>query len=181
MEYMLEDFGIENLDELVVISPDAGGVARAKRFQGGLIRRGFSGVSLAMIIKQRAKAGVVAKMDLIGNVEGRDCIIVDDMIDSAGTLCKAAEELKGFGAKKVYAFATHGVFTGEAAERIKNSVLEKVIVTNTIPLDPSFKEIVPSSKFEHISIGTFIAETIRRIYLKESVSMMYGDENYRST
>jgi ribose-phosphate pyrophosphokinase len=179
MEYMIEDFNIDNLDELVVVSPDAGGVGRAKRFQGSLHKRGFPGVSLAMIIKQRVSAGVIARMDLIGNVEGKDCIIVDDMIDSAGTLCKAAGELKGFGAKKVYAFATHGVFTGKAADRIKDSVLEKVIVTNTVPLSDHFRDTVPAEKYEVISIGTFIAETIRRIYLKESVGMMYGDENYR--
>ena len=166
MEYMLEDMEIENLDDLVVVSPDAGGVGRAKRFQGHLLRRGFSGVNLAVIVKQRSQPGVVARMDLIGSVEGKDCIIVDDMIDSAGTLCKAAQELKDFGAKKVYAFATHGVFTGKAPERIKNSALEKVIVTNTIPLSKEFKEIVPKEKYEHLSIGTFIAETIRRIYLK---------------
>lgn len=179
MEYMLEDFDIENLDDLVVVSPDAGGVGRAKRFQESLISRGFPGVSLAMIIKQRAKAGVVSKMDLVGSVEGKDCIIIDDMIDTAGTLCKAAEELKEMGAKRVYAFATHGVFSEPAPERIKSSVLEKVIVTNTIPLSENFIKTVPKEKYAHLSIGTFIAETMRRIYLKESVSSMYGRDNYR--
>lgn len=179
LEYMLEDFDIENLDELVVVSPDAGGVGRAKRFQESLINRGFPGVGLAMIIKQRAKAGVVSKMDLVGSVDGKDCIIVDDMIDTAGTLCKAAGELKEMGANKVYAFATHGVFSGPAPERLKDSVLEKVIVTNTIPLSDEFIQTVPKNKYEHLSIGTFIAETMRRIYLKESVSSMYGRDNYR--
>jgi ribose-phosphate pyrophosphokinase len=135
---------------------------------------------LAMIIKQRAGAGKIAKMDLVGSVEGKDCIIVDDMIDTAGTLCKAAEELKGFGAKKVYAFATHGVFTNPAPERIKNSALEKVLITNTIPLSEEFIKTVPKDKYVQLSIGTFIAEVIRRIYLKESVSGMYGPLNYRS-
>ena len=147
MEYMLEDFGIENLDDFVVVSPDAGGVGRAKRFQGSLLRRGFSGVSLAMIIKQRSKPGEIARMDLIGSVKGKDAIIVDDMIDSAGTLCKAAQELKDFGAKKVYAFATHGIFTGKAPERIRDSALEKVIITNTIPLSKHFIETVPKGIF----------------------------------
>lgn len=179
LEYMLEDFAFENLDELVIVSPDAGGVGRAKKFQEHLIRRGFPNVALAMIIKQRAGAGKIAKMDLVGSVDGKDCIIVDDMIDTAGTLCKAAEELKEMGAKKVYAFATHGVFTNPAPERIRDSVLEKVLVTNTIPLSDDFINTVPKEKYVHLSIGTFIAETIRRIYLKESVSMMYGPANYR--
>ena len=147
MEHMVENLeGISNLDELVVVSPDSGGVDRAKRFQGNLIKRGFPGVSLAMIIKQRSRPGVVAQMDLIGSVDGKDCIIVDDMIDSAGTLCKAAEELKQFGAKNVYAFATHGVFTGKAPERIRDSSLEKVIVTNTIPLSQHFIDTVPEGE-----------------------------------
>jgi ribose-phosphate pyrophosphokinase len=179
MEYMLEDFNIENLDDLVVVSPDAGGVGRAKKFQEFLIARGFPGVSLAMIIKQRAGAGKISKMDLVGSVEGKDCIIIDDMIDTAGTLCKAAAELKDFGAKKVYAFATHGVFTNPAPQRIRDSVLEKVLITNTVPLSQDFIDMVPQEMYVQLSIGTFIAEVIRRIYLKESVSGMYGPLNYR--
>jgi len=86
MEHMIEDLDIENLDELVVVSPDAGGVGRAKKFQEGLIGRGFPNVALAMIIKQRGGAGIIARMDLVGEVKDKDCIIVDDMIDTAGTL-----------------------------------------------------------------------------------------------
>ena len=106
-------------------------------------------------------------------------LIVDDMIDTAGTLCKAATELKEMGARRVYAFATHGVFSGPAPTNIKNSELEKILITNTIPLSQEFINTVPKDKYAHISMGTFIAETIRRIYHRESVSGMFEKGNYR--
>ena len=172
VEHILED-PIVNLDEFVVVSPDVGGVRRAKTFQESFLRRGFDKVSLAMIIKQRSGPGKIAQMDLIGNVENKDCVIIDDLIDTAGTLCKAAKVLKEKGAKNVYAFATHGVFSGPAPTNIKDSVLQKLLVTNTIPLSQEFIETVPKEKYEHLSISTLVAETIRRIYLKESVSSMF--------
>jgi len=118
-----------------VISPDAGGVYRAKQFREGLASMGLD-AGLAMIIKQRAQDTSITAMDMVGEVNGCDCIMVDDMIDTAGTLTKAASELKTFGAKRVFAFATHGLFSGPAYERIGASCLEKVIVTDTIPLAP---------------------------------------------
>ena len=101
------------------------------------------------------------------------------MIDTAGTLWKAAAELKAMGARKVYAFATHGVFSGPAPSNIKESVLDRVLITNTIPLSQEFIDTVPKEKYSHISMGTFIAETIRRIYHRESVSGMFEKGNYR--
>lgn len=122
-----------------------------------------------MIVKQRIKANEISKMELVGNVQGCDCIIIDDMIDTAGTLCKAAEILHQNGAQKIYAFATHGVFSGNAIENINNSRLDGVVVTNTIPLDKS-KE---SPKITTLSVGILIAEAIRRIQNNESLSQIF--------
>lgn len=126
-------------------------------------------INLTMIIKQRIKANEISKMELVGNVSGLDCIIIDDMIDTAGTLCMAAEMLKQHGARKIYAFATHGVFSGNAIDKINKSKLEGVYVTNTIPLDDSKK----SPKIKQLSVGIIIAEAIRRIENKESVSEIF--------
>lgn len=172
LEHMIKSLNIEDLDKLVVVSPDAGGVARARNFQESLINRGFE-VEFAMIAKQRAGAGKIAKMDIIGDIHDKNCIILDDMIDTAGTLCKAADILKANGAKRVYAFATHGVFSNPAAERIRDSALDKVLVTNTIPLSDAFIATVPKDKYEHLSVGTLIAEVIRRCYNNESVSQLF--------
>ena len=146
-------------ENTVVVSPDAGGVARAKKFRDGMKKRGVD-ASLAMIIKQRARANAIERMDLVGSVDGCDVIIVDDMIDTAGTLVKAAAELKKFGAKRVFAFATHGLFNGRAIELIKGSVLERVVVCDTIPL-PAEKQI---DKILVLSVSNLLAESIRYIY-----------------
>jgi ribose-phosphate pyrophosphokinase len=106
----------------------------AKQFREALSKKHEVDCGLAMIIKQRAKANEIEKMDLVGSVEGCDAIIVDDMVDTAGTLCKAAEILKGFGARRVFAFCSHGVLSGPAATRIANSVLTELVVLDTIPL-----------------------------------------------
>jgi ribose-phosphate pyrophosphokinase len=122
-----------------------------------------------MIVKQRIKANEVSKMELVGNVQGCDCIIIDDMIDTAGTLCMAAEILHQNGARKIFAFATHGVFSGKAIDNINKSKLDGVVVTNTIPLDKA-KE---SPKITTLSVGILIAEAIRRIHNNESLSEVF--------
>jgi len=127
----LSYFQSKKLRKVVVVSPDAGGVARAKTFLEGLASMGVA-VSLAVIIKQRPAAGEVGTMNLVGSVDGCDCIIVDDMIDTAGTLCKAADELREFGANRIFAFATHGLFNGSAGTKIQACALEEVVVANTV-------------------------------------------------
>jgi len=169
VEYILNSKMIEDFNNLVIVSPDAGGVYRAKSFAESLINKTNANIGLTMIIKQRVRANEVAKMELVGNVKDCDCIIIDDMIDTAGTLCLAAEELKKNGAKKVYAFATHGLFSGKAIRNIEQSSLEKVVVTNTIP----FKDKENSSKIIHLSVGVLIAEAIRRIHHNESLSEIF--------
>jgi ribose-phosphate pyrophosphokinase len=154
-----------------VVSPDAGGVYRAKRFRDGLKKRGVD-AGLAMIIKQRVQAGAIDRMDLVGSVDGCDLIIVDDMIDTAGTLTKAAEELKARGAKRIYAFATHGVFSGPAYERMAQSALEQVVVCNTIPL----AEGKNHDKITQLSVAGIISEAIARIHLKKSVSALFSKD-----
>eukprot|EP00002_Diphylleia_rotans_P031930 TRINITY_DN665_c0_g1_i1.p1 TRINITY_DN665_c0_g1~~TRINITY_DN665_c0_g1_i1.p1 ORF type:complete len:330 (-),score=99.49 TRINITY_DN665_c0_g1_i1:424-1413(-) len=166
------------LSNTVVVSPDAGGVARAKEFMEHLVKlkiqngeEGFD-AKLAMIVKQRAGAGVVEKMDVVGadSIVESDCIIVDDIVDTAGTLCKAAEELKKAGAKRVYAIITHAVLSGPAIERIAKSCLEQLVVTDTIPLR---KDIPIPATIKQISVATLVGETIRRVNNGESVSGLF--------
>lgn len=126
-----------------------------------------------MIVKQRAVANEISKMELVGNVKDCECIIIDDMIDTAGTLCLAAEELVKNGAKKVYAFATHGLFSGKALDNINKSKLDKVVVTNTIP----FKDGEKCSKIVVLSVGILIAEAVRRIHNNESLSKIFPHNN----
>ncbi|CDJ67827.1 phosphoribosylpyrophosphate synthetase, putative, partial [Eimeria necatrix] len=128
----LDYFESKDLHKPVVVSPDAGGVYRARKFQEGMVGRGYKECSIAMLIKRRVRANEVESMDLVGSVEGRDAIIVDDMIDTAGTLVEAARELKSKGARRVFAFATHGLFSGPAIDRIQKSALEEVVITDTI-------------------------------------------------
>lgn len=169
-----EDCFVEmGLKNVVVISPDAGGVYRARKFQEGLLQKGVEEVSIAMLIKQRSGANKIDRMDLVGSVQGADCIIVDDMIDTAGTLCEAARELKKHGAKRVFAFATHGLFNGPAVQRIDQSPLEQVIVTDTIKLSESAAKC---SKIRQLSISVLIADCIRRIHQKESLNVLFGEE-----
>jgi len=154
----------------IVVSPDAGGVYRAKRFRDGLRELGIE-AGLAMIIKQRQGANMIESMDLVGQVDGCDCIMVDDMIDTAGTLTKAATELKRHGAKRVFAFATHGLFSGPAYDHIRKSELEQVIVTNTIPLKGK-KEEQPKQIIQ-LSTADLLAAAIKRIHTHESVSALF--------
>ncbi|GAB5357354.1 hypothetical protein AAMO2058_000367400 [Amorphochlora amoebiformis] len=157
-------------ENTIVASPDAGGVHRAKHFRDRLKKRYGIDAGLAMIIKQRLRANAVERMDLVGNVEGCDVILVDDMIDTAGTLTKAASELTARGAKRVYAFATHGLFNGPAVSRISNSELEQVVVCNTVPLKPS---ALQCPKIKQLSTGKLLSEAISRIHFKQSVSALF--------
>jgi ribose-phosphate pyrophosphokinase len=156
----------------MIISPDAGGLGRAKSFHKHFAYFGETGVGLAMLNKERKEANKIEKMELVGDVTGKTCVIIDDMIDTAGTLCEAAKVLKEKGAKKVYAFASHGLFSGPAGERIRDSVLEKVITTDSIPVSSKFKETV-GDKYSQVSLGQLIAETIRRVHQHESIEELY--------
>ena len=160
-------FAQKDLQTVVVVSPDAGGVERAKKFLDGLNKEGVKG-QLAIISKQRAGAGVVETMNLIGNVQGADAIIVDDICDTAGTLVLAAKLLKDNGAKRVYAAITHPVFSGAALEKIRDSVIEEMVIADTIPLSKNAPQNITC-----ISIAPLLGEAIRRIYLGESVSDLF--------
>lgn len=155
-----------NPSELTIVSPDTGGVERARN-----VAKQLDNAELAIIDKRRPRANIAEVMNVIGDVEGRRCVIVDDMIDTAGTLCKAAKALKENGASYVAAYATHPVFSGAAYDNIEGSVLDEVVVTNTIPVD----EIATrdSKKIRQLSMGNIISETIYRLSLRKSVSEIY--------
>ncbi|HEY1392684.1 MAG TPA: ribose-phosphate pyrophosphokinase [Methylibium sp.] len=165
---LLADLKARNYDDLMVVSPDVGGVVRARAMAKQL------GCELAIIDKRRPKANVSEVMHVIGDIEGRNCVIMDDMIDTAGTLVKAAEVLKERGAKSVFAYCTHGVFSGPAIERIKSSQLDEVVITNTIPLTGEAKA---TTKIRQLSVAFLFAETIRRISDGESVTSLFSEQN----
>jgi ribose-phosphate pyrophosphokinase len=156
-----------NLHHPVVVSPDAGGLERAKKFIEGLNWHGVD-AGLAVIVKQRAGAGVIEKMNLVGDVEGCDVIIVDDICDTAGTLVHAAQELKNQGANRVFACITHPVFSGPALERIKNSCLTELVVADTIPIKAG-----SSSNIVQLSMAPLIAEAIERTHNGQSISHLF--------
>jgi ribose-phosphate pyrophosphokinase len=159
----------------IVISPDAGGVERAKKFIEGLSWHGVD-AGLAIIVKQRAGAGIVEKMHLVGNVNGCDVIIIDDICDTAGTLVQAAKELKNQGARRVFACITHPVFSEPALQRISDSCLTELVITNTIPA----KQEMPSNIVQ-LSIAPLIAEAIHRTHHGESISHLFtyqGDSKF---
>ena len=165
---LLSDLKSKNYRDLVVVSPDVGGVVRARALAKQL------GCDLAIIDKRRPAAGVSEVMHVIGEIDGRNCVIMDDMIDTAGTLVKAAEVLKERGAKKVYAYCTHPIFSGPAIDRIaKGSALDEVVVTNTIPLSEAAKEC---SKIRQLTVAPLVAETIQRIAKGESVMSLFSDQ-----
>ncbi len=164
---LLGDVWRQKYDNLMVVSPDVGGVVRAR----ALAKR-LDDADLAIIDKRRPKANVSEIMHLIGDVEGRTCVMVDDLVDTAGTLCNAAGALKQKGAVKVVAYCTHAVLSGAAAENVSNSVLDELVVTDTIPLTGDLKKI---SKIRQLSVAEMLAETIRRIASSESVSSLYVD------
>jgi len=151
-------------EELLVVAPDVGGVVRARM----LAKRLSTG--LAIIDKRRERAGVSEVMNVIGDVQGRRCVLLDDIVDSAGTLCNAAVALMEKGAAAVDAYVTHGVFSGPAVERISASPLESVVVTDSIPMSP---EVEACPKIRQISIAPLLAEAISRISSEKSVSVLF--------
>ncbi|HEB81979.1 MAG TPA: ribose-phosphate diphosphokinase [Gammaproteobacteria bacterium] len=164
---LLKDVWQRHHDNLLVVSPDVGGVVRAR----ALAKR-LGDADLAIIDKRRPKANVAEVMNIIGDVEGKNCVIVDDLVDTAGTLCKAARALKEHGAASVSAYCTHPVLSGNAIKNINESVLDELVVTNTIPLS---EEAQQCDRIRQLSVATMLAETIRRIHMEESVSEMYID------
>ena len=165
---LLSDLQAKKYEDLVVVSPDVGGVVRARALAKQL------GCDLAIIDKRRPKANVSEVMHVIGEIDGRNCVVMDDMIDTAGTLVKAAEVLKERGAKKVYAYCTHPIFSGPAIERISSGgALDEVVVTNTIPLSVAAQGC---QKIRQLSVAPLIAETIQRIAKGESVMSLFSDQ-----
>jgi len=165
---LLTDLKSKQYPDLVVVSPDVGGVVRARALAKQL------GCDLAIIDKRRPRAGVAEVMHVIGEIEGRNCVIMDDMIDTAGTLVKAAEVLKERGAGRVYAYCTHPVFSGPAIERIAASQLDEVVISNTIPLTDAARAC---GKIRQLSVAFLFAETIRRISDGESVTSLFAEQN----
>ena len=164
---LLSDLWKRDYPDLIVVSPDVGGVARAR----ALAKR-LDDADLAIIDKRRPRANESRVMNIIGEVSGRTCVIVDDMVDTAGTLCQAAQALKDDGAVRVVAYITHPVLSGSAVERIGASALDEVVVTDTIALR---QDAVACTKIRQLSIAEIMAETMRRISDEESVSSLYVD------
>jgi len=165
---LLVDLRQKNYHDLLVVSPDVGGVVRARALAKQL------GCDLAIIDKRRPKANESEVMHVIGDIDGRNCVIMDDMIDTAGTLVKAAEVLKERGAKKVYAYCTHPIFSGPAVDRItKGAALDEVVVTNTIPLGAAAARC---SKIRQLSVAPLFAQTIQRIANGQSVMSLFREQ-----
>lgn len=149
----------------IVVSPDIGGVVRARA-----VAKLLNDTEMAIIDKRRPRANVSQVMHIIGDVADRDCILVDDMIDTGGTLCKAAEALKERGAKRVFAYATHAVFSGAATQHLASDAIDEIVVTDTVPLSPEMKAL---GKVRVLTLSTMLAEAIRRISNEESISAMF--------
>ena len=164
---LLGDVWKQKYEDMVVVSPDVGGVVRAR----ALAKR-LGDADLVIIDKRRDKANQSEVMNIIGEVEGKNCVMIDDMVDTAGTLCHAAGALKDRGAKSVAAYITHAVLSGPAVSRITASALDKVVVTDTIPLN---EEALACSKIRQLSTAELLGETMRRISDDESVSSLYVD------
>ena len=163
---LTDDIERMHYENLIVVSPDVGGVVRARAVAKQL------NVDLAIIDKRRPQANDAQVMHIIGEVEGRTCLIVDDMVDTAGTLCKAAAALKEHGASKVVAYCTHPVLSGAALKNIKESELDSLVVTDTIPLSEEFSKC---SKVRQLSMAKLLAESIRRVSNEESISAMFDN------
>ncbi|HIB25097.1 MAG TPA: ribose-phosphate pyrophosphokinase [Gammaproteobacteria bacterium] len=164
---LLGDIWKQKYDSLVLVSPDVGGVLRARA-----IARRLDNAGLAIIDKRREKANKSEVVNIIGDVQDKTAVIFDDMVDTAGTLCNAAAALKEKGANKIVAYAAHPVLSGPATERIRESELDELVVTDTIPLS---QDALDTGKIRQLSIAELVAETIRRIIADESVSSLYAD------
>ena len=164
---LLLDIWRQKYPNLIVVSPDVGGVVRARA-----VAKQLDDSDLAIIDKRRPQANQAQVMHIIGDVENRTCVIIDDMVDTAGTLCKAAEALKEHGANRVVALATHPVLSGPAISNLENSVLDELVVTDTIPLSDAARAC---PVIRQLSVADLLGETIRRIHEDESVSSVYMD------
>jgi ribose-phosphate pyrophosphokinase len=164
---LLGDIWRQKYEDMIVVAPDVGGVVRAR----ALAKR-LDDADLAIIDKRRPRANVSEVMNIIGEVKGKSCVLIDDLVDTAGTLGHAAKALKDEGAKKVVAYVTHAVLSGNAIRNISGSVLDELVVTDTLPLRP---DAAACPKIRQLKIGGLLAETIRRISAEESVSSLYVD------
>ncbi|UCG74445.1 MAG: ribose-phosphate pyrophosphokinase [Chromatiales bacterium] len=164
---LLGDLWAQEYPDMVVVSPDVGGVVRARA-----IAKRLDDADLAIIDKRRPRPNESQVMNIIGEVEGKSCVMIDDMIDTAGTLCQAASALKDHGAERVLAYITHPVLSGPAVERLANSALDELVVTDTIPLSADAKAL---DKIRQLGVAELLAETMRRLCVDESVSSLYVD------
>ena len=163
---LLEDIEQQDFPDLITVSPDIGGVVRARAVAKQL------GTDLAIIDKRRPRANVAEVMHIIGEIENKTCLLVDDIIDTAGTLCSAAKALKEHGAKKVIAYCTHPVLSGKAIDNINNSVLDELVVTDSIPLSEAAKQC---SRIRILTLSRMLAEAMRRLSNEESLSAMFRE------
>ena len=164
---LLGDVWRQSYQDMVVVSPDVGGVVRARA-----LAKALDDAELAIIDKRRPRPNESKVMNIIGEVQGKTCVLIDDMVDTAGTLCQAAQALKEEGALKVVAYITHPVLSGNAVEKISKSALDELVVTDTIPLS---KDAKACGRIRQLSVAGLLAETIRRIRDEESVSSLYVD------
>ncbi len=164
---LLGDLWAQEYPNMVVVSPDVGGVVRARA-----IAKRLDDAELAIIDKRRPRPNESQVMNIIGEVDGKSCVMIDDMIDTAGTLCQAASALKDHGAERVLAYITHPVLSGPAVERLANSALDELVVTDTIPLSADAQAL---GKIRQLGVGELLAETMRRLSVDESVSSLYVD------
>ncbi len=162
---LLDDIERQNYSDMVVVSPDVGGVVRARA-----IAKELNDTDLAIIDKRRPQANQAQVMHIIGDVKDRTCLLIDDMVDTAGTLCKAAEALKTRGAKRVVAYSTHAVLSGNALENLSHSTLDELVVTDTIPLTQA---ILNTGKIRQLTVSSLLAEAVRRVSNEESISAMF--------
>lgn len=164
---VVEYFKENPIDNLIVVAPDTGGAERARAYAKRL------DAGLALCDKRRERANVADVMNIVGDVSGKNCLIIDDMCDTGGTICKVAEALAKAGANEVYAFFTHAILSGNAAENIRRSHLKKVIVTNTIPLAESARELNEDGTIEVLTVGKLLASAIKSIHDETSVSSLF--------